>query len=345
MVGGRTSRQMRMPWRAWFAAVALCIFAAPAEAQLLPGGFIDNQPQIGNNNVAVTAEQLTYNGNTKQVLADGHVEVDYQGYVITGEHLVFDQRTHVAHFVGDVVVVAPDKTVYHTPDMVLSGPMHDALAKELTITTPEGALVTAGDGDLQQGKQAILNDGTYAPCGLCIDAKGHRIGWSAKYTRMVYDNKTYNITLTQPSLYLLGIPVAWLPWLTVPDPTKRLATFHFPSIVASQQMGYGVSLPYFIPYGLDTDILLTATPLSRQGLLLVPALKSTIAFRTAAITVQDLGHLPEGSSAFAPNSRVDGAQLAGRHLGIGPVRPDQGLDGRLFILGIQRSRLSYRTTS
>jgi LPS-assembly protein len=292
-----------MPWCALLAAMVLCMIAAPAEAQLLPGGFLDNQPQIGNDNVAVTSERLTYNGNTKQVLADGHVEVDYNGYVITGEHLVFDQRTHVAHFVGDVVVVAPDKNVYRAPDMVLSGPMHDALARELTITTPEGALITAGNGDLQQGKQVSLDDGTYAPCGVCIDAKGHRIGWSAKYTRMVYDNKTYNITLTKPSLYLLGIPVAWLPWLTVPDPTKRLTTFHFPSIVASANLGYGVNIPYFIPDGLDTDILLTATPLSRQGLLLSGEVDHR--FSNGAIKVQASGIYQRDPSAFAPYTGGD----------------------------------------
>lgn len=309
MVGGRTSMQRTvLRWLASIAA-ALLLAVPAAQAQLLPQGFFNNEPQIGNKDVGVTSDQLTYDANTHQVLADGNVQVNYNGYVITGDHLVFDQRAHTAHFVGNVVVNAPDKTVYRAPDMVLSQPMHDALMRQLTITTRNGGLITAADGDFQSGNQTILNDATYAPCGRCIDAKGHRIGWSAKATKMVYNNKTYNVTLTQPSLYLLGIPVAWLPWLSMPDPTKRMSTFRFPSYESSPEMGSAVNLPYFIADGPDTDILLTPRLMSRQGFLM--GVQVDHRFHNGSVHVIAYGVYQRDPDAFAPYTGADYRERGG----------------------------------
>jgi LPS-assembly protein len=303
MVGGRANKQMTCPSRLGWLALAALLFASSAQAQLLPTGFFDNTPKIGSQNVAVTSDQLTYDANSHKVLADGDVRVDYDGYVITGDHLVFDQRAQTAHFVGQVVVTAPDKTVYRAPDMVLSKRMNEALMRQLTITTREGALVTAGYGDMQSGRQTVLTDMTYSPCGRCIDAKGHRIGWSAKATKMVYNNKTYNVTLTQPSLYLLGIPVAWLPWLSMPDPTKRLSTFRFPSYDSSPEMGSAVNLPYFIAAGPDTDILLAPRLMSRQGFLMRADVDHR--FVNGTMHVEAYGVYQRDPQAFAPYTGAD----------------------------------------
>jgi LPS-assembly protein len=267
MEGGRTKR-LRGTLLALAAAASLA-FAAPAlgQARLLPPGFFDTVPRMGPG-VAVTADRLTYNADTHEVFAEGDVEVDYQGYHITGEHLVFDQRAGTAHFVGDVNVEAPDGTIYTAPDMRLSQAMHDALMEQLTITTKGGGLITAGNGHFRSGDRTVLTEATYAPCGVCIDAKGHRIGWSVKSARMVYDHKTSMVTLDRPTLYLLGIPVAWLPWLSLPDPSKRVSRLLMPSYDSSPQIGSKITVPYFIPIGEDTDIILSPTLLTRQGFLI-----------------------------------------------------------------------------
>ncbi len=47
---------------------------------------------------------------------------------------------------------------------------------------------------------------------------------------MIHDSETKTVIFEQPSLEVLGIPVAWLPWLSVPDPTSgRTAGFRLPS--------------------------------------------------------------------------------------------------------------------
>jgi LPS-assembly protein len=278
MFGAWTSR-LRGSLRAVLAVggLAIAVFAVPAVAQplratepeqFLPSGFFDNVPQLGGPNISIAADRLVYDANRRQVQATGRVEVDYQGNAIAGNNLVFNQASRTAHFVGNVVVRAPDGTVYTANDLQLTEQMRRALMSQLTITTPEGALVLAGDADFRKGDRTILNNASYAPCGECIDAKGRRIGWSVKAAQMVYDEKTLNVTLEQPTLYLLGVPMAWVPWLRIPDPTKRLSHLEMPSVDYSQKTGAMLTVPYFIAAGPDDDYIIAPTLMSRQGLMM-----------------------------------------------------------------------------
>ena len=91
----------------------------------------------------------------------------------------------------------------------------------MTLTTPGGARITAHDVEYAQALATILNDASYSPCGLCVDAKGRRIGWKVKAARIIYERDKASVTLEQPSLELLGVPVAWLPWFWMPDRRSR----------------------------------------------------------------------------------------------------------------------------
>jgi LPS-assembly protein len=259
---------LRLALVAGFGVLALgTALADDQQGSLLPAGFFDKLPHIADHQASITADTLTYNADAHQVTADGHVELGFNGFTMIGDHLVFDQRTHEARFVGHVIVHAPEGTTYTASDLQLTYEMQRTLMEELTITTKDGALVTASRGEFQPGIATVLDEGTYAPCGQCVDAKGRKIGWQVKTARMIYHSKSETVTLEQPTLYLLGVPVAWLPWLSMPDPTKRTSGFRTPSVGYSTGFGASLSTPYFMALGNDTDLIFTPTLLSRQGVL------------------------------------------------------------------------------
>lgn len=315
MKGGRTGRLRGMLLAALAGALAAPL---PANAQtLLPPGFFDSAPRLGATDIGVTADRLTYDVDRHEIRAEGDVEVFYQGYHITGDRLVFDQRARTAHFIGDVNVESPDGTVYTAPDLRLSSAMQQALMQQLTISTVGGALITAGSGDFRKGNRTVLEEATYAPCGVCIDAKGHRIGWSVKAARMIYDEKTSMVTLEQPTLYLLGIPAAWLPWLSMPDPSKRVSRLLMPGIDSSPQIGGKLALPYFVPLGEDTDIILTPTLLTRQGFLMAGEWDQR--FPNGSITVKASGIYQRDPGAFG--AQVGNRQWRGAFQSAGTFTP------------------------
>ena len=68
------------------------------------------------------------------------------------------------------------------------------------------------------------------PCGTCIDDKGRRIGWRVRTERIIQNTKDGYTDLEQPILEVLGYPVAWLPWIRLPDMTDpRKSGFRMPS--------------------------------------------------------------------------------------------------------------------
>ena len=54
------------------------------------------------------------------------------------------------------------------------------------------------------------------------------------------------------------MPVAYIPYLRMPDPSvDRAIGFLVPEAVLTSNLATGLKLPYFIPMGLSSDLLLT----------------------------------------------------------------------------------------
>ena len=248
--------------------LASALATMPAAAQLLPQGFFDMQISPGQGAAAVEADRLSYDARNDVISADGGVIFDYQGFSIRADRLQYNQRTGELLALGNVVMRDPGGNVYEAERVEVTGQMKEAFIESLTVTTPSGARVTARDIRYADTLTTILTEASYSPCGLCIDSKGRRIGWTVRAARMIYDRERASVTLEQPSLELLGIPVAWLPWFWAPDPTQPRATgLRMPSLGYSHQRGAELAVPWFIPAGDDIDIVFTPTLMSRQGVL------------------------------------------------------------------------------
>lgn len=240
----------------------------PAQATLLPTGFFDMGPAPGHGPAAVEADRMSYDASTDAVAAEGAVVMSYQGYDLRADKVEYDQNTGSVKATGNVTVKDPQGNIYQADSVELTGGMKEAFLDSLTLTTSDGARITAGSADYKAGLQTILSEATYAPCGLCVDSKGRKIGWKVKAARIIYDRNRASVFLEQPSLELLGIPVAWIPWFWIPDPTQPRATgLRMPSVDWDGQRGVVLSVPYFVPIGEDMDLLINPQLMSRQGAL------------------------------------------------------------------------------
>src|SRR5690606_15742792 len=108
----------------------------------------------------------------------------------------------------------------------------------------------------------------YAPCGDCVGKSGQRIGWSISAARVVQNREDGSITFEQPTLELLGIPVAWLPYLWLPDLSdSSLEALPRPSFGYSEEIGLKAEMSFPVYSSRFTDIILTPTLLTGQGFL------------------------------------------------------------------------------
>ncbi len=268
-------RRRELGWRSGvrraFAAgllLPLCLLPATAFAALLPEDFFDRVPEPGDKQAAIESDYLSQNSEGV-ITASGQVDMAYRGYFATADKLVFDRRTEDVTLIGNVVIRDPRGTEYAADRIEVTGNFKKAILDSMVLVTRDGARITASQTLHDEDTVTILEDGTYAPCGTCIDDKGRRIGWRVRTERMVYDQQNELIDLEQPILEVLGYPVAWLPWVRLPDPSNpRAKGFRLPSYSYAEKYGLKVDFPYFYPVSLDTDLIVTPTLLTRQGGLL-----------------------------------------------------------------------------
>jgi len=248
--------------------LALLLSALPASAQLLPEGFFDQVPATGGR-AEIEADILAYDGQLDVISAEGDVLMRYDGYVLTGDRLAYNQTTGELVFEGNVAIRDPAGTMYQMERIHVTGGMKEAFIDSMTLTTADGGLVKARDVDYSRELETILTEAHYSPCGLCIDSKGRRIGWKVNASKIIYDRDGGAVYLENPMLEVLGIPVAWVPWLVLPDPTQpRRQGFRMPSVDYDAKYGGRLDLPYFIPVSDTMDLLLTPTIMTRQGFLM-----------------------------------------------------------------------------
>ncbi len=280
--------------------LCLAFTAAPASATLLPEGFFDMQVTPGEGAAAVEADMLSFDANTGVITASGDVLLSYQGFTIRADRLEFNQETGKLLAVGSVAVKDARGNVFEMDRVEVTGAMKEAFIDSLTVTTSSGAIVTARSVHYQDALATMLTEASYSPCGLCIDSKGRRIGWKVKAAKMIYDRENASVTLEGPSIEFLGMPVAWLPWFWVPDPTQpRARGLRMPSVDYSPELGAQLTVPYFVPVSEDIDLILSPTLMSRQGFLAqgeltwrVPELRGTIEVKASGLYQMD-------KSAFA----------------------------------------------
>lgn len=308
----RRDRGGKMRLRPFGAALGLAVAATalsplPATAQFLPPGFFESIPEPGSP-AEVEANTLVYDGTADVISAQGRATMHYGGYIIVCDDLRYEQATGDLACIGNAELTDPDGNVIKSERMDVTGGMKEAFIRSMTVTTTDGAQVTARDGNYSRALQTVLNDASYSPCGLCIDEKGRRIGWRVRAARMIHDAETKTVIFEQPSLEVLGIPVAWLPWLSVPDPTSgRQAGFRLPSADYDEKYGGRLNVPYFIPVGEDIDILLSPSIMSQQGFLMAAEYQQRFDYGSITIKASGIYQLDPGAFQTVGNREWRGA--------------------------------------
>ena len=310
----RRDRGMGTRLRQFGAVLVLALVtASPATAQFLPEGFFATLPEPGAP-ARVEANVLSYDKSSDVISAQGRVLMQYEGYSIACDDLRYEQQTGNLNCIGNVQLVDPAGTKYTAETIEVTGGMKQAFIQSLTLTTTDGARVTANDVQYSSTLETVLNQATYTPCGECIDAKGNRIGWKVKAAKLIQNAETKTIYFEQPSLEVLGIPVAWLPWLSLPDPSSKQSNgFLLPSVNYKQVYGGRITAPYFINIGDDTQILLAPSLMSRQGFLMAAEWQQHFDYGSFTVKASGLYQLDPGAFSGIGNREWRGAiQSSGR---------------------------------
>lgn len=268
------------------AAILLGSFPASAEpAQTTPAQKAP-APDISGK-MLVEATELRYDTEKNIVSAEGNARVYYKGKVLEADRVVYDRKTNRVYAEGHAKLTEKDGTVIHGDRFDLTDDFRDGFIESLRADTPPKPIPTAPGiqtykggnppgtyktyfsaprAERIEGETTVFDKGTYTACDACKDNPDKPPLWRVRAKRIIHKNDEKMIYYEDASLEFLGVPLAYVPFFSAPDPSvKRKSGILSPYLATSSFAGAGVAVPIFWALAPDYDLTFTPTYYSQEG--------------------------------------------------------------------------------
>ena len=262
--------------------------------------------------ILLQADEIVYDDERKVVSAVGHVEISDQGRTLMADRVEYDQASDKVTARGHVSMADTRGNVAFADQVVLTDHMRDGALRGFGALIGKTGRLAARGAERIDGNMVIAHRAVYSPCTIC-EKKGSRTPlWQVKAERVVYDQLKHKVRFSNAVMEVAGVPVAWLPTFSVPDPTVRYATgLLTPEGGNSTKIGYFLRAPVYIALGQTQDMTLSPMVSTKGGQLLEAEYRAR--WNNGGLWLQGSGaHNPNGG--FAGTA---GAQTYGHLFGSG----------------------------
>lgn len=235
--------------------------AQPALTTLGGGnGLSQNEP------VTFTADQVEYDREKGLVITRGHVEAWQDDHVMRADQITFDRNTGVAAASGNVVLLEPDGQTLFADYAETWDDMNQAVLKDMRALLAENGRLAANGARRTAGEINELSRVIYSACDLCARDPQAPPLWQVRAQSAVQDLEHKRIEYSDAELQMYGIPVAYFPFLSHPDPSvKRASGILLPAIGGSSHLGAFYGQPYYWVIDDQSDATFTPMITTRAG--------------------------------------------------------------------------------
>lgn len=275
----RASRALRL-WFAnaspslFIAALALCLTAATlvSSSTAQAAGESATKKDDQHDKMLVEAIELRYDADKDIVSAEGDARVYYKGRVLEADKVIYDRKSGRVYAEGHAKMTEPDGMVERAERFDLTDDFRDGFIESVQADTTQKTQLSAPHAERIEGDTTVYTKGTYTACGACTacdDNPDKPPLWRVRAKRIVHKNDEKMIYYQDASLEFLGVPIAYVPFFSAPDPTvTRKSGLLMPQIVpAKTYLGYGVGVPIFWALAPNYDLTFTPTFWTTQGFL------------------------------------------------------------------------------
>lgn len=280
------------------AAVFLLLVPTVAPAQVTDDADLFGIAPSGDSQLVLQADELVYDQDSDVISAVGNVEIYYDGYTLFANRVRLDRKTGRFTAEGGAKLTEPDENIIVAETISLTDDFRDGFVDALRIDAVNRTRLAAERAERVDGEVTTLHKGVYTACYSCLARPERPPTWQVKATKIVHDKTKKTITYTGPRFEFWGVPVAYFPYFSHPDPTvKRKSGFLQPHAFYSEDTGFGASIPYYWAPARTWDVTLTPTLMSRQGLML--DLQYRQALRSGSFSIRGAGIRQLDPDAFA----------------------------------------------
>lgn len=264
------------------------------------------KPPAKDQPILLQADEIVYDSEAKTVSAVGHVEISDQDRTLFADRVDYDQDSDKVIARGHVTIADQKGNVAFADHVVLTDHMREGALTGFGALLGKTGRLAASHAERIHGDTVITHHTVYTPCKICQQPGRRTPLWQVRSERVVYDQTRHKVRFTNATIEVKGVPVAWLPTLSVPDPTVRHASgLLTPEFGTSTKIGYFTRLPVYIAISPSQDM--TVAPMFSTSGGQVLEMEYRNRWNTGGLWLQGSGaYNPDGTLAGTPGSQTYG---------------------------------------
>lgn len=239
----------------------LCVSVAPVSAQAPAAQ--RQEPTL------LDAEQVVYDEKEGVVTAIGAVELTQGPRTVRADKITYNRNSKLVTATGNVRLREPSGDFIFADYVELTDDMRDAFVENVRVLMTDNGRMAGNEGERRGGRLFRVNRGVYSPCELCKEDPTRAPLWRVRAARVVHDKEEKDVRYRDAYLEMFGVPVAYTPYLSHPDPTvDRRSGFLAPTYGTKDDMGVFIRTSYYLDIAPDQDATIETGLFSRHTPLL-----------------------------------------------------------------------------
>ena len=216
------------------------------------------EPEISEQGPVILSNEATYDPEKSLFTAVGDVELYFDGWQLFAPKVTFNSVTDRVLVEGSFELVEPDgSSVTYGNFADLSLDRADGIILAVKHVVEKYLEINAAEVNRDGERYSKFKAVRASTCKVCKASNTPL--WELVAAEAIHDKKKKTVTYRNAKLFIRGFPVAYTPWVRVPDPSvDRASGFLFPKFRANSVLGTQAIVPYFQTLGKSAD--LTVSP-------------------------------------------------------------------------------------
>lgn len=214
----------------------------------------------GDPTVAFSADQVTNDAGTGEVVARGNVVMMHHGFLLEANELRYDETSGRAIAIGNVRITDPQGAILRAERVELEDELRAGVIDNVHVILEDGARIAAARGERFPDGSSTLDRAVFSPCPVCQDDPDDVPIWQLRAVRVTHDRETRRLIYEDAFFDVFGVPIFWTPWFSHPDPTSERATgLLVPDVRTTKELGFVLELP--VLWAISPSLDVTMTPI------------------------------------------------------------------------------------
>jgi LPS-assembly protein len=214
----------------------------------------------------IEADQLVYDRDHDKVTAIGNVVLYYKGRVLQADRVVYDRASKRVMAEGHAKLTDEHGGIVYSPKFDLTDDFASGFAEGVQVLNTNKTRLSSPRIERSAGSITVFDQGVYTACEPCKAHPEWPPEWQVRAAKIIENQQTHMVYFENAWLDVYGVPIAYVPYFSAPDPTvTRQSGVLAPAYTSQSALGFGLSVPYFLALAPNYDLTVTPSYYTLQG--------------------------------------------------------------------------------